>query len=238
MVTRTVVVNGSVLASQTRSSSSSLETTPPRALSSSSRMPNSLRVRSSGSPARVTVRWVWSRITSATTQHRRRHRRGPPAQRPDPGDQLLERERLGQVVVGAELQPLDPVGDGAARGQHEHPGQRPRGDQVGADLVAVHAGQVAVEHHHVVARHHRHLVPGRAVVGDVDGQALPAQPARDRVGEAALVLDHQYPHGATLTAGAPRPNHGDGAGGVAARTIRLSSTTATLGSPSNGAAFG
>src|SRR5207247_8499761 len=63
-VTRTVVVNGSALASQTRSSSSSLDTTAPRALTSSSRMPNSLRVSSSGLPARVTARLAWSSTRS------------------------------------------------------------------------------------------------------------------------------------------------------------------------------
>src|SRR5439155_24189385 len=65
-VTRTVVVNGSALASQTRSSSSSLDTTPPRALISSSRTPNSLRVRSSGLPPRVTARLAWSSTRSPT----------------------------------------------------------------------------------------------------------------------------------------------------------------------------
>ena len=54
-VTRTVVVNGSAFSSQTRSSSSSLETTAPRAASSTSSTPNSLRVSSTGRPARRTV---------------------------------------------------------------------------------------------------------------------------------------------------------------------------------------
>jgi hypothetical protein len=55
-VTRTVVVNGSAFSSQTRSSSSSLETTAPRAASSTSSTPNSLRVSSTGRAARVTIR--------------------------------------------------------------------------------------------------------------------------------------------------------------------------------------
>src|SRR5437868_6610254 len=55
-VTRTVVVNGSACSSQTRSRSSSLLTTDPLAPSSTSSTPNALRVSSTGSPARATVR--------------------------------------------------------------------------------------------------------------------------------------------------------------------------------------
>ncbi len=56
IVTRTVVVKGSAFSSHTRSSSSSLLTTAPCAVSSVSSTPNSLRVSSIGSPCRVTVR--------------------------------------------------------------------------------------------------------------------------------------------------------------------------------------
>ena len=60
-------------------------------------------------------------------QHRRRRRRGATAERAHPRDQFGERERLGQVVVGAERQPGHLVLDGAARGQHHAPASaRPR----------------------------------------------------------------------------------------------------------------
>jgi D-alanyl-D-alanine carboxypeptidase/D-alanyl-D-alanine-endopeptidase (penicillin-binding protein 4) len=127
-------------------------------------------------------------------QHRRRRRRGPPTQRPDPGHQLVEGERLGQVVVGAELQPLDPVGDRTARGEHQHPGQRAGRHQVGADLVAVDTRQVPVQHHDVVPGHQGHLVSRRSVGGDVDGEPLAPQPARDGLGQGLFVLDHEHPH--------------------------------------------
>lgn len=35
------------------------------------------------------------------------------------GEELLEAERLDEVVVGADLQALDPVLDLVARGQHQ-----------------------------------------------------------------------------------------------------------------------
>ena len=64
-VTRTVVVNGSAFSSHTRSNRSSLLTTAPLAVSSTSSTPNSLRVSSTGVPARVTVRLAGSNTTSS-----------------------------------------------------------------------------------------------------------------------------------------------------------------------------
>ena len=47
----------------------------------------------------------------------------PPLQCPDPGDQLAEVERLDQVVVGAGVEPLDPIRRGVPRGEHQHRGR-------------------------------------------------------------------------------------------------------------------
>ena len=44
----------------------------------------------------------------------------PAQQRPYPGQQLLVRERLDQIVVGAGVEPAHPVGGRVARGEHEH----------------------------------------------------------------------------------------------------------------------
>ena len=64
-----------------------------------------------------------------------------------------------------------------------------------AHVVAVHAGQVAVEHHDVVAAWTRAVEERRGPVGrHVDRHALPAQPARDRGGDARLVLGDQDAH--------------------------------------------
>ena len=41
-------------------------------------------------------------------------------ERVDPRDELGEGERLGQIVVGAEAEAVDPVLDRARRGQYEH----------------------------------------------------------------------------------------------------------------------
>jgi hypothetical protein len=68
----------------------------------------------------------------------------------DASDQLSQGERFGQVVVGAECKALHSVLDVAGGGEHEDPGRVRVLDQLGAQLVAVEAGEVPVEDHDVV----------------------------------------------------------------------------------------
>ena len=80
--------------------------------------------------------------------------RGPagtaPVQRPDPGQKLVELERLGQVVVGSRIETLDTVCDLSPRREQEH-GDVPTGAaQRSHDLGARHTGQHPIEQHHVV----------------------------------------------------------------------------------------
>ncbi|KAG0997743.1 hypothetical protein G6F26_014321 [Rhizopus arrhizus] len=48
------------------------------------------------------------------------HVRRPPQQRPQPCQQLLERKRLAEIVVGAAVEARHAVGELAACGQHQH----------------------------------------------------------------------------------------------------------------------
>ena len=70
----------------------------------------------------------------------------PAQQRPQPRLQLGERERLHQVVVGAGVEAVDPVGDRVARGQHQHRGAIAGGSHPPADLEPVDPGHRDVEH--------------------------------------------------------------------------------------------
>ena len=127
------------------------------------------------------------------------------AQRPHPGGQLAEGERLGEVVVRAELQALDAVADVAGGGEHQHPGGHAELDDLAADVVAVDEREVAVEHDHVVVVDPDALQGGGAVVHDVDGHGLPAQSGGHRIGEQLLVLDDEYAHVAVPSSGPVTP---------------------------------
>jgi hypothetical protein len=70
----------------------------------------------------------------------------------------------------------------------------PPGDQLTADLVAVHRGQVTVEDDHVVASRDRTVECLLPVERDVDGHALAAQADGDGLGELHLVLGYQHSH--------------------------------------------
>ena len=68
-----------------------------------------------------------------------------------PGQQNLQLERLGQVIVRARLETLQHIGGPAARGQHQHRHVMPGGAQLLRHREAVLARQHHVEHDGVVA---------------------------------------------------------------------------------------
>jgi hypothetical protein len=112
----------------------------------------------------------------------------------DARDQLVERERLAEVVVCAELEPVDPVVDVGGRRQHQDADGRAVAHQPAADLVAVHGRQIAVEHDDVVVGTGRALQSCRAVVDHVDGETGVAQTLADPVGQRDVVLHDQDSH--------------------------------------------
>ena len=111
----------------------------------------------------------------------------------DAGDQHREVEWLGQVVVGAEPEPVHQVLAGCRGGKHEHPAAAPGSDQPGADLVAVDSGQIPVEQDHVVVGGQCAFQPGRPVDGDVHGHLRSAQAGSNRLGHLGVILDHEHP---------------------------------------------
>ena len=176
------VVNGSAASSQARSSSSSAETPVPG-------FEQQLQhARTPWGRARAAARRGWPRGGRVQPQVPVARTGGsggpcPAGQSADAGDEFGEGEGLGQVVVGAQAQAVDPVLDRGRGGQHQDPGWRPAATS-SADLVAVDPGQVAVQHDHVV--------PVTAVVsraslpsGRRHGHALATQPGRDRCASLA-----------------------------------------------------
>ena len=76
-------------------------------------------------------------------------RRFAPQLHPYPGKQLLERERLNDVVVRAVFEPGNPVGDGIPRRQNQDREVGIGGSQPAADFEAVQFGHQHVQDHQV-----------------------------------------------------------------------------------------
>ena len=131
----------------------------------------------------------------------RRHRcRGPDGAlaRAHPRDELVEGERLHQVVVGAELEAGHDVLDLGTRRQHEDLGRVAPASDLTEHIEAVDVRQPEVEHHEVGAGRRGHRVPAARDPSDVvppRGQAFrqerhdtPARPrprARSRRGSSS-----------------------------------------------------
>ena len=115
-------------------------------------------------------------------------------------EELAGVERLGEIVVGAELQADDPIGVVAPRGQHEHR-HVGGGPDAAAHLEAVQIGQHHVEDHGGRLHPRQGGEPGRGVVRDIDLHAgRRMEVLADHRSEARVVLDHQDPlgHGRTV----------------------------------------
>ena len=113
-----------------------------------------------------------------------------------PGDDLARRERLGDVVVGAQLEAEHAVDLGAARGEHDHGHVDAAAAELPADVPAAHPGHHDVEQHEVgcVAQGERE---GVLAVRGRDGLiALEAQIVLEAAYDLRLVVRDQDPsHG-------------------------------------------
>jgi len=69
-------------------------------------------------------------------------------QRAHPGQEFLNAERLGHVVIGAAIQRVDLLHLTGPHRQHQHRHRAPLA-QLAQHLLAVHVGQAQVEHHQV-----------------------------------------------------------------------------------------
>ena len=121
----------------------------------------------------------------------RRGGAGAAEQRLDARQQLAHVERLGQVVVGAELEADDAVDDLPARGQHQQRRLHAASAEVAADVEAVLARQRDVEDQQIELRPRAHFHGRVAVEGDVDVVAFALQTVAQRDHEAVLILDEE-----------------------------------------------
>ena len=122
-------------------------------------------------------------------------RRPPPHQGPHPGQELLEPERLGQVVVRARIEAADDVFDRVAGGEHQDGSVAPLATELRRHLESVLLGQHDVEQDDVVlvdVGQHGGFV---AVRRDVHGLALFLQTLLDEPGDLPVVLHDENFHG-------------------------------------------
>ena len=113
-----------------------------------------------------------------------------PQQGPDASRQLLRGERLGEVVVGARLEPGDDVVGVVAGGDH-HDRHVAVTAQRAAQLEAVDARQHDVDQHHVGQRAVEQVDRVLAAAGLVDGPALVLERQLHRRADALVVFDGQ-----------------------------------------------
>ena len=119
--------------------------------------------------------------------------------RDDPGDELAHRERLDQVVVGADLERVHAVVLGPARGDDDDRRADPLRPRRLDQLPAVELGQHQVEHADVGILEPQARQPELAAADDDRVEAgrreVPRHPVRDDV----VVLDDQdLPHAPTI----------------------------------------
>ena len=110
-----------------------------------------------------------------------------------PRQQDLQLERLGQVVIGAGLEPLQHISRPAARGQHQHGNEVACRPQLLHDIKAVAARQHHVEDHRIVggAIGQQPVKRRLAVAVHIDHMALGFKVEPQALGEVRLVFDDQ-----------------------------------------------
>ena len=147
-------------------------------------------VNSTGTSSTSTSRRPTSTVTGpACTTSGARAAVGASEHRLHPGHQLGGRERLGEVVVAAELEPEHAVDLAVAGGEEDHRDVRGLA-QSAAHLEAVDVGETDVEHDEArVVGAHR-LEPRLARRRLEDAVAVAGQVQVDEIGDVGLVVDH------------------------------------------------
>src|SRR6266702_2962009 len=111
-----------------------------------------------------------------------------PDPRLDPGQQLIQHERLGQVVVGAHFEALHLRRGVGQAGEHDHCLTGPKPHQPAQDGHAVGAWHQQVEDDDAIGTRECQPQPLFAVGGRVDLQALAAQGPGDEAEHPRLVV--------------------------------------------------
>jgi hypothetical protein len=103
-------------------------------------------------------------------------------------------KRLGHVVVGAQIQPLDPLLDAVGRGEDQHRQAAAAAAQLAQHLEAVHARQPQVQDHQVELVGRQCSVGFGAGADLVDGIARGAQGTQQAIGQDLVIFRDEDAH--------------------------------------------
>src|SRR2546429_394197 len=106
-----------------------------------------------------------------------------------PGDELVERERLREIVVRTELEPAQLRRHVRTRGEDHDRQLGTAAVDVLEQLQAVEPWQLEVEHDELVRLRQREGEADGTVIGAVDGKALRLEPQPQEGADPGLVLD-------------------------------------------------
>ena len=161
----------------------------------------------------MTSRRTGSSASRPRLDDRRVHAARPTLECADAREQLAEVEGLDEVVVGAGVEALDPVGWRVARGEHQQRRRAVVPSGPGDDVDAGCAGHAPVDDRDVV------LVPLELVDGvvaaldGVDLVALVLESEHEDFAQAGVVLGDEHSHGAQSASSSCRMGYGSGARG-------------------------
>jgi hypothetical protein len=176
--------------SHTRSMISVRVRTSPARRTKRSRSAYSRAVRLTGRPSTSTTRAAGSIVRA-------------PRDRPQPRRELLEGERLDEVVVSPDVEPLHAIAHGIPGREHQDRRPDPGAADLGTQGEAVAIGQHDVEDERVVRVLGGEPAPVLDRRGEVHGVALLPQPALQEPSEPGVIFEQQNAHGRTPSAWCP-----------------------------------
>ncbi|MNS06164.1 hypothetical protein D3C72_375840 [compost metagenome] len=119
------------------------------------------------------------------------------------GDQFGEGKRLDQVIVGAQFQALDAVGDVIAGGEEQHRGVGFLA-QAAQDFPAVHFRHHHVQHDHIEIVFQRKVQAIDAVAGQAYGVTELLQAVEQVITGLGFIFDDENVHGVLPGVGSAR----------------------------------
>ena len=125
----------------------------------------------------------------AILQRRLRGADAAAQQRPNARFQLIQFERLGEVIVRPQIQALHPIGHVGARRQQQHRQILPALAQARQQIRAVQTRQRHIQHCQRIAFVEQQMIGRHAVRGDVDGKAGAGQRLLQPVRQLGVIFN-------------------------------------------------